>query len=478
MKSSILRNILDVSIALCAEKNPDTLLNLILNVAMNITNCDAGTLYIKNDNNLLFKVMITRSMGKEVQNADLPPVKITKRNVCSCSMIENKTIYIDDVYASNEYDFIGPQKYDALTGYKTSSMLVIPMTDNKGEKIGVIQLINALSEDGDIIPFSKEFEEYILALSSQAAISLTNTNQALEIENLLISLVRTLSTAIYERTPYNVTHTQNMSLYADKFIDWLSVHHPKLAFTPENKSQFLMAVMLHDVGKLTVPLEVMNKETRLSSALDKVLTRFQIIDLTARLAKAEGRGDYLSVKKKLDYAQQIIFEANTISFLNDELENEVKKIAKNTYTDVNGVTHNWLLNSELAALCIKKGTLTASERTIMETHVETTSRILDEIAFTSKYSMVTKWAQNHHEFLDGSGYPNRLTAVDLGFEERLLTIIDVFDGLSAKDRPYKSTIPTDKVFEILGSMVEENKIDGEILELFKQSRVWEIKNDL
>ncbi len=473
MENALLKQILDVSIALSAEKNPDILLEMIVNVAMDITNCDAGTLYINEDESLRFKIMITRSMGGRIETENLPPVKMSKSNVCACSLIEDKIINLPDVYKSSVYDFSGPKKYDMLTGYKTSSMLVIPMSNNKGEMIGVIQLINAMSNEGEIIPFDPSFEVIISALTSQAAISLTNANQQLEIENLLLSLVRVLSTAIYEQTPYNVTHTQNMTKYADKFIDWLTERYEKYKFSFEQKRQLIMSVWLHDVGKLTVPLNVMNKADRLSYDLEKIMTRFDIIELLAKLSEARGEGECTAVKNKLEQAKELIYKVNTIPFLTDELEDEIKKIAGFTYVDQNGNEKNWLNEREVTALCIKKGTLTAEERKIMETHVVMTSRILSQVSFGKGYSEVAKWASQHHEFLNGTGYPLGLNSEDLCIETRIITILDVFDGLFAKDRPYKKPIPVEKVFEILQSMVEEGKIDGEILALFMESKVWE-----
>ncbi len=473
LKTQLMQKILDVSIALSAEKNPDILFEMILNIAMDITNCDAGTMYVKDDDKLKFKIMITRSMGGKIECMDLPPVKIHKDNVCACSLIENKIINLTNVHESSLYDFSGPKKYDELIGYKTTSMLVVPMCDNKGQSIGVIQLINAMSPAGEITAFEPELEYYVSALTSQAAISLTNANQQIEIENLLLSLVRALSTAIYERTPYNVTHTQNMTVYAEKFIDWLNINSQKYIFTFEKKRQFIMSVWLHDVGKLIVPLEVMNKANRLSTDFEKIMTRFEIIDLTAKLAHAKGEEDYLPVKERIDYARETIQNANVIPYLYDELEEEINKIAAFEYVDSDGVKRNWLTENEVKALTIKAGTLTVEERKIMETHVLMTSLILKEVSFGKEYGEVAKWAGEHHEFLDGSGYPKKLKGDELCWETRMLTIIDVFDGLSAKDRPYKKPIPIDRVFEILYSMADEGKLDKEILKLFEESRAWE-----
>ncbi len=473
MESNILKKLLEVSISLSAEKNDEKVLGIILDTAMSLTNCDAGTLYIKNEDKLYFKIMFTNSMGEAIKKDNLPPVEIESTNICARALIERKIINIKDVYDENNFDFSGAKKYDKLTGYKTVSMLVVPMEDNRDEQIGVLQLINAKTSSEQIVPFKKEHEIYISALTSQAAICLVKMNQAQEIQGLLDSLVRALSTAIYERTPYNVTHTKNMVKYTERFLDWLDANCKKDRFCAHKRRQFLMSVWLHDVGKLTVPLEVMNKETRLSSGLERLLTRLDIIELLARLEHAENGAELSPVMDKLKRARHIISEANGAMYLSDELEQEVKEISKYTYKDKDGEIKPWLTEHETECLCIKKGTLTAQERNVMESHVLMTKRILSQVSFGSEYENVAKWASEHHEFLNGKGYPNKINNGQLCYETRLLTIIDVFDGLFSKDRPYRKPLTIEKTLEIINDMADCGQLDKDILKLFLESRVWE-----
>ncbi len=271
---SVSKKILDVSIALTNEKDDEALLELILTEAMDITSCDAGTLYIKQDNQLFFRVMITKSLGGLMDTVTLPPVDIADGNICAMSLLRKRIINVSNVEGNDTIESAGPKKYDAMTGYKTISMLVVPMIDKENHEIGVLQLINALDKNNNIVSFSKDHEIYISALSSLAASSLVKMNQANEISGLLDSLVRALSTAIYQRTPYNVTHTQNMVRYTIRFIEWINNNYQELSFSEDDEKQFLMSVWLHDVGKLIVPLDVMNKSTRLGIELEKVITRF------------------------------------------------------------------------------------------------------------------------------------------------------------------------------------------------------------
>ncbi len=477
MKIISTKQLLDISIALTREKDGDKLLERILNVAMDITQCDGGTLYVYKDNALDFKIMITKSMnirkGGSHEESSLPSVPIDRTNVCACAVLENKMINIPDVYRSKKYDFSGPRKYDALTGYKTSSILVVPMEDNDGDIIGVLQLINAMDDKGEVIAFPKESESVVQALASQAAISLTNMNYAMKIRSLMDSVVRTLSRTIHTRTPYNVTHTANMALYAEGFIDWLNEKDFGWTFSEIERRQFLTTVWLHDVGKLTIPLEIMNKETRLGIFLERVMDRLDIIEMLAKIESLENGTDFNKVLQEVESVRNFIYEANSVGYMSDDLLERVRALGNKQYKDKSGVMKPWITAGEIECLCIRKGTLTAHERKIIESHVVMTAKILDEMNFYGDYAMVPVWASQHHEFLNGTGYPKGLTAEELAPEARLLTIIDIFDGLSAVDRPYKKEIPLETVFQIMHEMVDEGKLDGNIMKLFEESRVWE-----
>ncbi len=471
---SISKKILDVSLALSNEKDDEILLEHILMSAMEITSCDAGTLYIKDNDRLYFRVMINNSMGGRIDSSDLPPVEISHDNLCTKSIIEQKIFNISDVREYNTIGVSGSKKYDSITGYQTVSTLVVPMTDKENHQIGVLQLINALDDNSDIIPFSNDHEIYISALASLATSGLVKMNQAKDISGLLDSLVRALSTAIYQRTPYNVTHTKNMVVYAERFLDWLDENRNDLAFSKDDRHQFLMSVWLHDVGKLIVPLEVMNKEKRLSAYnLERIHKRFEIIELNARLAEYRDGTAFEPVAEMLNHAYKVIDEVNNIEFLDKNLIESIKNIAKLTYIDIKGNTKPWLTEDEVTSLCIVSGTLTWSEREIMQSHVIMTEKILNQVSFGGKHNKVAKWASEHHEFVNGTGYPKKLKGDELCKETRLLTIIDVFDGISAVDRPYKKKISIEKALQILGSMVDEGKLDGELFKLFVESKAWE-----
>lgn len=479
MKQPDVNKLLDIGIALSKEKDYDKLLEIILREAMDITSCDAGTIYTLSGEALHFKIMITKSMdlykgGKDTEA--LPPVPLSRKNVCACCAMDKALVNIADVYDSDKFDFSGPRNYDALTGYKTTSMLVIPMEDDYGDVIGVLQLINALNGDGRTIPFARDYEQVILSLASQAAICLTNVNYAREIITLLNSFVGVMSTAIDARTPYNANHTRNMARYGEAFIDWLNESGNAWQFSDAEKRQILMSVWLHDVGKLVIPLEVMDKDSRLGARLENVMHRLEVMELLAKLDRLGGSAGQAEAEGRLAEvaaARELIEKANKAGFLPEETLEQIKALGAKTYTDAEGRQQPWLTEDELTALSVQKGTLTAAERETMESHVVMTEKMLGEMQFSRDYKKAPEWAAAHHEFLNGRGYPRHIQGEEISREVRLITILDVFDALTARDRPYKPPMSTEKAFGILDAMVGDGQIDGEILALFKESGAWQ-----
>ncbi len=477
-----LNRLVDIALELTAEKDFDALMQKILLEAMEIYKCDAGTVYVKDGDFLNFHTVYTKSKGipadEQSRNANLPPVPLVRTHVCACSAIDKKKINIPDIYESKEYDFRGAQKYDAINNYRTGSMLVIPMCDEKDDIIGVLQLINALDDEGNIIPFASEYEHLISALASLAAVSLNNRKLAQEVIDLLHSFVKVMVDAIEARSSYNATHTRSMVKYAERFIRWLDDTGNEWRVPDERKDALLMSVWLHDIGKLVVPLETLDKPDRLASKRDAIKSRVEIGSLMLRIRglKHPDEADKCQEEEEeLKKAWELIESSNKAGFLSDETIEELIKCAKLGCMDAEGNVHSLLTDDELEAITVRKGTLTVGERHQIEKHVVYTGRMLSQMKFKGMYADVPFWAASHHELLNGSGYPDGLVAKDLPNEVRLLTIIDVYDALTAEDRPYKPPMPPEKAFAILDSMCDEGKIDGKLLGLFKESRAWEKK---
>jgi len=478
---SQMQRFLNICLALSAERDRENLLSMILDTAMDITNCDAGTLYLLEEDGLHFCRMVTRSQnirqGGHADPITLPPVPLEPAYICAWAVLKDQSINVPDVHHDSRFDFSGSARYDAMTGYHTDTMLVVPMANDKGEQIGAMQLINAM-DGGRVVPFSQNVELLVSAIASQTAISMTNMRYAEQITALLDSLVSALSAAIDQRTPYNANHTRNMVHYAEAFLRWLDRSDVPWRFSAGDRRAFLMSVWLHDVGKLVVPLEVMDKESRLGPGLERVESRFAQMLLLDRIALLEGRLTeevFHSTVEDKTAALELIRQVNKAGFLPDDTLARVQALAGRTYIDAGGQEQPWITPEELTQLSVRKGTLTAREREIMQSHVVMTSNILKNVAFPKAYAAVPLWAGAHHELLNGKGYPRHLRGAEIPREVRLLTILDVFDALTAKDRPYKPGMPVERALQILHSMVEEGGIDGEILSWFEQSKAWEVE---
>ncbi len=475
-----LDRMIKIAIDLSIEKDFDKLMQKILKEAMAICNCDAGTLYILEDEFLHFHTIFTKSKGTTMEeqsaNINLPPVPLGRKNVCACAALDKKKINIADVYESKEYDFTGAQKYDAINNYRTGSMLVIPMEDEKKQIIGVLQLINAQDENGKMIPFDPSVEQVVSALSSLAAVSLNNHQLTQEVYDMLHSFVEVMVDAIDARSAYNANHTRSMVRYADRFVEWLRANGNKeWEFTDDSKDAFLMSIWLHDIGKLIIPLEVLDKPTRLGTAYDTVKNRIDIACLMEKVEALENPEKASECNERAETfkkAWEAIDGANAVGFLPDEKIDELKAYGVMKCKNSAGEEIPLLTDDELVSITIRKGTLTDDERKIIQSHVSYTSRMLEKMKFKGIYKDVPFWSGSHHEFLNGKGYPKGLTEKDLPNQSRLLTIIDVFDALTAEDRPYKPPMPTEKAFGILESMRDDGQVDGHLLELFRESGAW------
>ena len=473
------RKIISIGIELTTETDRNKLLDKILEESMDVTNCDAGTLYVLEDNALKFKVMKTLSMGisqgENGEEIDLPPVPLKEENVCAYSAIHKKVINIKDVWRNDTFDFSGPKKYDAMTGYHTESLLVIPLANHEGEVIGVMQLINALDEDGQIIVFNEEYEFVILSLASQAAIAISNMRYTEELKEQMWSFTEALATAIDERTPYNALHTRKVADYSGLLADELNREYeageyPEY-FDIQRKEQLIMGALLHDIGKMIVPLEVMNKATRLDERLVVVKDRFKLFQSYLKIRFLEdkiSKEDYETEKTYLEDTLHFIEEIDAKGFLPDEDYERVVQISEAFCLTPDDEKIPLLTEEEAECLKIRKGTLTDKERIVMENHVNMTKKILEKVHFNRYFKDCPIWAAQHHETLNGTGYPDHLTADQLSAESRILAVADIYDALTSPDRPYKQPMPKEKAIAILESMVSEGRLDEKIVNALKK----------
>lgn len=298
-----------------------------------------------------------------------------------------------------------------------------------------------------------------------------------QIEALLDSLVKALSTAIDDRSHYTGKHTHNMVIMAERFLDWMEIQGNPWHYDEIHRRVFIMSVGLHDIGKLTVPLEIMDKSTRLGPELNPILERFSRMRLLNQIEMLAGRAtqaEYNQKKAEADRILAFILRINKVGFLSDVDLAQVNRLAACTFVDEDGREHRLLTDEEITMLSIRKGTLTPAERTLMQGHVTSTWNILKQVDFPDQYANIPRWAAAHHELLQGKGYPNGISGDSIPREVRLLTILDIFEALTAKDRPYKSPFTIEKAWSILEDMVKDGSLDGKLVSMFRESRAWEI----
>lgn len=473
------KKILNIGINLSTGRDRNEILASVLESGMEVTNCDASTLYLYENDKLTFKIMKTLSMGISRgvggEAIDMPPVAMKEENVCAYTAIHREIVNIPDVYDSDRFDFSGPKQYDSLTGYHTKSQLVIPLENNENELIGVLQLINAMDKEGNVIPFDKQFDIIIRSLGSMAAIELTNLTYMEELKAQLYSFVEALTTVLDERSPYNASHTRNVAKYSQILADYISELHQKGQseefFDQNRKEKLLLAALLHDIGKIVVPLGVMDKATRLGDELAKVEERFELLEslyevdmLRGRITEEEYREQIADLKADLAFIHKI----DAVGYLDNESYDRVSRISLKKHIKENGKVTKYITDKEKNCLSIRQGTLTVEEREVMKNHVVVTEKILSKVRFNKNFAIVPKWAASHHEFLNGTGYPKHLTAKELDLETRILTVADIYDALTAI-RPYKNAIPDNKSITMLRNMAEEGKVDGQIVEWLSEA---------
>ena len=470
-----IEKILNIGISLSREKDRNHMLISILEKGMEVTNCDAGTLYLYENNELNFKLMktlskgINRGMNEPID--DMPPVPMEEKNVCSYSAIHREVVNIPDVYNSSRFDFSGPRKYDSLTGYRTKSQLVVPLENNENELIGVLQLINAMDEAGNVIAFDSQYEIIIRSLGSMAAIELTNLSYVEALKRQIYSFVEALTTALEERTPYNALHTKNVEKYVCILADYITKLNRqgkcKEKFEARQIEQLRLAALLHDIGKMVVPLSIMNKATRLDKEIEKIDERFKLLKALYEIDMLRGSitsEEYGEIVADLDEELEFIHKIDIIDCVDDEAYEHICRLAVKKHVDKDGNVLSYLTEREVSCLSIRSGTLTMQERKEMENHVVMTSKILEKVQFYKGFSMVPKWVGAHHEYLDGSGYPKQLKGDELDLETRLLTVVDIYDALTASDRPYKDPISKEGAIDILKNMAKRGKVDLRLVE--------------
>ena len=493
----------DIGRALSGVQDLNTLLEMIVDQARNFTNADAGTLYIVENNTLRFQIVQNDSLkirmgGKSGETIPFPPVELKETNVSAFVALKGVSVNIPDVYDTDLFDFTGPKKFDQSTGYRSKSMLVVPLRNHENDIIGVLQLLNATNPiSNEVIAFSQDYENLSESLASQAAVSITNAKLIANMTELFEAFVKVMATAIDEKSPVTGGHIRRVAdltlTMAEVIHDIDEGHFKDKTFSPDQMYELRIAAYMHDIGKVTSPVEIVEKAKKLQTIFDRiqyVRLRMAYISQKIELEGQEAKIKILqngsspeklnSIEKEtleklmeIEEIQRFINKCNEPGeFLDDEILVRLKEVSEKTYIDDAGEQQPFLTADELVNLSIRRGSITEKERQKMQGHAAVTLKMLKQIPFTKKLKNIPDFAGAHHEFLNGKGYPLGLKGDEISFEGRLMAVTDIAEALTASDRPYKKAMPLETVYRILRSMVEGGELDPNLVELFIEKEVY------
>jgi HD-GYP domain-containing protein (c-di-GMP phosphodiesterase class II) len=484
-----------IGIALSSQTDLRILLETIVKEGRGFTSSDAGSLYRKEEDKLIFEVAqndtLDRRLGEKKKEAFSPfPIPLTKKSIAGYVALTGVTLNISDVYQlseAEEYSF--NRDFDNRNNYKTTSMLVIPMKDHEGEIIGVLQLINAIDETGNIIPYPQDLQDLISSLASQAAVAIRNAKLIGDIKNLFESLVKYSATAIDARSPHTAGHSRRVSELSVKVAKAINEENngplSDINFSPLELEELRIAGWLHDIGKIGVREWVLEKANKLNDdRMEAIRNRFLFIKerIKNELLKREIEGGYNptdieeklnAALKELDDDMEFINLVNKPGFLKDSDIDRLKKIVAKKYVNSKGGEEPYLTEFEYTNLSVRKGNLTEEEYKNIQSHVIHTYNILRNIPFTKNLKNVPLIAASHHEMLNGTGYPNGLKDNQIPMQARIIGMVDVFDALTAADRPYKASVPLDKALQILKLEAKDNRLDERVVNIFIEKKLYE-----
>ncbi len=496
-----------IGIALSQEKDLDRLLETILVAAKQITGADGGTLYrihASDRNALRFEIIRTDSLGIAMggtTGTTVPFAPVLLRDdagrentsmVAAYAVLKDSTVNIADAYREKGFDFSGTKAFDARTGYRSQSFLTVPMKNHDGEIIGVLQLINARDSSGRIVPFNDTDQRLAESLASQAAVALTNRLLILQLESLFEGFINLINDAIDDKSPYTGGHCKRVPVLTMMLAE--AAHRTRRGplapwtMTDKDRYELKIAGLLHDCGKVTTPVHVVDKGSKLQTIhdrIDLVDTRFEIVRRDAEIAflraAALPGADRAALAKafqarldEIDADQQFLRACNTGSeAMRPADQDRVHAIAgKYPVRPTRGEPVDFLTPDELKNLTIRAGTLTAEERQIINHHISVTIKMLESLPWPRHLKNVPEYAGGHHERMDGKGYPRGLTREQMSVPARIMGIADIFEALTARDRPYKKGQSLTESLHILGRLRLDGHVDPDLFDIFVRERVY------
>jgi len=516
-RSKELGELTRIGIALSTERDYHTLLDLILSQARQVTGSDAGSLYLvetleNETKRLRFK------LSQNYSRPEIPLVEFTipidHASIAGYVAATGDPLVIDDAYfLPPDVEFTFNRSVDQKHGYRTKSLMTIPMKDHKDTVIGVLQLINRKRDfnarlatptdvDAQVIPYTKRTVELVTSLAGQAAVSIENSQLYESIERLFEGFVTAAVTAIEQRDPTTFGHSgrvASMTVGLAEAVDRSAASlYRAINFTREQIREIRYAGLLHDFGKVGVREQVLVKAKKLYPPdLSLVKQRYAFIRRTAesefhqqRAAYLERGGsegydafftqlqaDHQQRLKDLDRFMQLILESNEPTVLPEGNFEELMRFSQVHFADLEGNQLAYLTDDEIRFLSIRKGSLDETERLEIESHVTHTYRFLMQIPWTKELQDIPRIAYGHHEKLDGSGYPRRVRSDGIPLQTRMMTIADIFDALTASDRPYKRAVPLPRALDIMASEVKGGMLDPDLFALFTDAKVFERPTD-
>ena len=487
-----------IGVALSRERDIDSLLETILVAAKDITNADGGTLYrMSAERTLKFEIMRNDSLGIAMggtSGAAIPfyPVHLYDEQgdpiesmVVAYCYHHDTSVNIGDAYSERGFDFSGTKNFDKKTGYRSRSFLTVPMKNHENEIIGVLQLLNAKDrKTGEVVTFSEADQHLAESLASQAAIALTNRSLVIRLENLFESFINLINAAIDDKSPYTGGHCERVPLLTMMLAEAANRCDvgPLRDFHlgEEERYELKIAGLLHDCGKVTTPVHVVDKATKLQTIFDRIDlidTRFEIIrrDAEIRALKEGGAGPAAAFLAGVESDREFLRRANLGSEAMSDADIErVHEIArKYRWRDLAGAEVDFLSEDEVKNLTIRAGTLTADERQVINHHIEVTIQMLEALPWPKNLKNVPEYAGGHHERVDGKGYPRGLRREQMSVQARCMGIADIFEALTAKDRPYKKGKTLTESLSILGKMKLTGHIDPDLFDVFMWEKVYE-----
>ena len=508
----------EIGASLSAERDINRLLESILLAAKAITRADGGTLYLltEDDGNkrLKFEIMRTQSLNIAMGGTTGIPIpfypihlyskdgKPNNHMVAAFAALTGETVNIADAYTAEGFDFNGTRNFDKKTGYRSKSFLTVPMKNHENEIIGVLQLINSLDPaSGEVVAFSDADQRLAESLASQAAIALTNRQLINQLEALFESFIAMINTAIDEKSPYTGGHCQRVPELTMMLAEAVNETNegPLMDFDMSDRDRYELKIagLLHDCGKVTTPVHVVDKATKLESIFDRIHlvdTRFEVLkrDAEIELLKSNAalqrqgldeislreRGNqleqaYTARLRQLDQDREFLRKCNIGGeFMPPEAQEHVRKIGDYKWLDQSGNTAHFLTDDEIENLSIARGTLTAKEREIINYHIVATIKMLEALPWPKHLRHVPEYAGGHHERMDGKGYPRGLTREQMSVQARVMGIADIFEALTARDRPYKKGKTLTESLQILGKFKEGGHIDPDLFDVFIRRKVY------